>query len=48
MNREPNFDRIAEVFIHVALRITEHDEAKTKGEVDADIGVLSGLDRGTG
>jgi hypothetical protein len=44
MTGEPNYDRVADVFIHVALRMTEHDETKTKGEVDADTGVLPRLD----
>jgi hypothetical protein len=48
VNPEPNYDRVADVFIHVALRMTEHDETKAKGEVDVDTGVLSRLDRGTG
>ncbi len=48
MNPEPNYDRVADIFIHVALRMTEHDETKTKEEVDDDAGVLSSLDRGTG
>jgi hypothetical protein len=48
VNPEPNYERVADVFIHVALRMTEHDETKTKGEVDVDTGVLSRLDGGTG
>ena len=44
MNREPNYDRVAEIYILVALRLSEHDETKTKGDNDVDIGVLSSLD----
>lgn len=47
MTREANYDRVAEVFIHVALRMTEQDESKMKGEVDVDTGLLPRLDRGT-
>ncbi len=48
MNREPDFDRVADVIIHVALRLSDQDETTTKGEGDVDAGVLSGLDRGAG
>jgi hypothetical protein len=48
VNQEPNYDRVADVFIHVALRMTEHDESKAKGEFDVDTGILPRLDRGTG
>ena len=46
MTKEPDFERVADVLIRVALRMTEHDKTKTKGEVDVDTGVLPRLDRG--
>jgi hypothetical protein len=41
---EPDFDRVADVLIHVALRLSEHDESDTEGGQSADTGVLSRLD----
>jgi hypothetical protein len=48
MTSEPNYERVAEMMVRVALRMTEHDESRTEGEVNVDTGVLSRLDRGTG
>ena len=48
MTSDPNYDRAAQVVIHVALRMTEHDETRAKGKEDVDTGVLPRLDRGAG
>lgn len=47
MTMQPNYDRVAEVMIHVALRMTDQYESRTEGEADVDTGVLPRLDRGT-
>lgn len=44
MSEEPDFDRVADVLIRVALRLTEHDDKNKKGEINADTGVLPRLD----
>lgn len=44
MSHEPDFDRVADVLILVALRLSEHDDEQAEGESDADSGVLSRLD----
>lgn len=41
MTSEPDFDRVADVLIRVALRLSEHDEGESKGDQSADTGVLS-------
>lgn len=48
MSHEPDLDRVADVLILVALRLSEHDKEQTKGDLDADSGVLPRFDRGTG
>ena len=44
MSQEPDLDRVADVLILVALRLSEHDNEQTKGDPDADTGVLPRLD----
>lgn len=44
MSGEPDFDRVADVLVRVALRLTKHDERKDEGDSSADSGVLSRLD----
>ena len=48
MTSQPNYDRVAEMMVRVALRMTDHDESRTEGEADVDTGVLPRLDRGAG
>jgi hypothetical protein len=48
MTGQPNYDRVAEVMVRVALRMTDHDESRKEGEADVDTGVLPRLDRGAG
>jgi hypothetical protein len=47
MTNGPNYERVAEIMLRVALRMTDHDESRTEGEVDVDTGVLPRLYRGT-
>jgi hypothetical protein len=44
MSDEVNYDRVAEVLVLVALRLTMHDDAKKEGEHDVDTGVLPRID----
>lgn len=44
MSGEPDYDRVAEVLVRVALRLSKHDEEKHEGGSSADSGVLSRLD----
>ncbi len=37
----PDFERVAAVLIRVVLRQVVNDDTETKGEPDADVGVLS-------
>ena len=38
---DPDYDRVAVVLIRVVLRQVVNDDAVTRGEPDADVGVLS-------
>ena len=44
MNPSPDFDRVADVLIRIALRLSEQDKELTEGDTGADTGVLSRLD----
>lgn len=44
MNGGPDLDRVADVWVRVALRLAEHDEGTKEGGSDANPGLLSGLD----
>lgn len=44
MNTNPDLDRVAEVIVTVALRLSEHDEKGNQGRSDAHPRVLSRLD----
>lgn len=44
MTHEPDYDRVAEVLIHVALRRAVHDDEDDEGGPDVDSGVLPRLD----
>lgn len=48
MSASPDYERVADVYIRVALRLSEQDETQTEGEDDVDTGVLSRLDGRTG
>jgi hypothetical protein len=41
---EPNFDRVADVLIRVAMRMVKQDVETENGVMDADTGLLSSLD----
>jgi hypothetical protein len=40
----PDLDRVADVLIHVALRLAEHDEGDEEEGFGVDAGVLPSLD----
>jgi hypothetical protein len=43
VSHEPDLDRVADVLILVAIRLSEHDKDQMKGDPDADSGVLPRL-----
>jgi hypothetical protein len=44
VSSHPDLDRVADVLILVALRLSEHDKEQAKGDPDVDSGVLPRLD----
>jgi hypothetical protein len=44
----PDYDRAAEVFVRIALRMLDDERAIERGGPDADPGLLPGVDRGAG